>query len=1003
MDIAGMVGFAASGPVDVPVAVESALRFRQVFGPDLPLARDPTTGQPHRGYLGQAVEAFFRNGGRRCWVVRVADQPTAGRFAIPGLVLVSGGRGSWRLGEVRARSGGSWSDGLGVAGVLGSQALTTPPPAEGQPPALDVDRRRLRVAAPADLAPGDLLQVRAPGRDGPLVLAVATVTAAPGHRVVGWEPAGAVWLVGADAATGRTPAPTATHRLTADGPQPVRLRVTPAAGAGLGGPAYTVEGPDADTLAPGDVLRVDHGAASLLLPVPAQPPAERRSQAGAGPLLAGPGWFLHPGAAGTPAGWWSQQPTPPLVVERLTLDLTVWREETLEARLDGLGLTGRHPRSWQGLPGDERLFRMLADLPGEDGPRQPSGVPARARFPSELWREAFSPRFPLATEPAGPDDGEAALWLPLGVPAVPDPAAARTGLGDTEAASRLRRDGLKDFSAALFLDPSLQHLTSREVLRVAENRAFLSRPPRELRGLHGLFPIEEVTLAAVPDATHPGWTRTVLPRPAPLDAPALTCERTGPDAVALSWTEVDGATGYLLEQADEPTFERPLARRHGPEPAALLEGFGDCPATRAFRVRAARGGLAGPWSNTCQVVLPAGDFEDCVAPLAAPELRLAPGDPPGGLTWTPVGVDAYQVEVSPSPAFLSAEETLAVGGSASSLAVDLPAESARYLRIRGRRGQRPGPWSNTVIWDPPAPPEAVVRPAGVGPRTVLLEVHRSLLRLCAARGDVLAVLALAPGDGEEQALDHVARLLPAAPGPAAATTAATSPVPPLGAGEEAALSFAALYHPWVAIRVDGADGPEIVTLPPDGAACGRIAKRARTRGAWIAPANETLEQVLALDPVLQLDAQARLLAGGVNLIRADPQGFVVAGADTLSLDRGLRPIGARRLLVLLRRLALREGLGYVFLPHDRAFRNGVVTKLDTLLADLYRRGAFAGRRPAEAYRVVGDDSNNPPFSVDQGRFVVDLLVAPSEPMRFIRVRLVQTGPASVVAEEVAGG
>src|SRR4051794_17531255 len=74
MDIAVLVGFAARGPVHLPVAVEDALQFAAIFGADVPLAWDAGRGAVAQGLLGPAVRAFFANGGRRCWIVRVADE-----------------------------------------------------------------------------------------------------------------------------------------------------------------------------------------------------------------------------------------------------------------------------------------------------------------------------------------------------------------------------------------------------------------------------------------------------------------------------------------------------------------------------------------------------------------------------------------------------------------------------------------------------------------------------------------------------------------------------------------------------------------------------------------------------------------------------------------------------------------------------------------------------------------------------------------------------------------
>src|ERR1051325_8797814 len=77
MDIAVFVGFAASGPLQIPVAIESEAQFAAIFGADAPLAWDLSRGEPHYAYLGPAVRAFFRNNGTRCWVIRVARQPPA--------------------------------------------------------------------------------------------------------------------------------------------------------------------------------------------------------------------------------------------------------------------------------------------------------------------------------------------------------------------------------------------------------------------------------------------------------------------------------------------------------------------------------------------------------------------------------------------------------------------------------------------------------------------------------------------------------------------------------------------------------------------------------------------------------------------------------------------------------------------------------------------------------------------------------------------------------------
>ena len=60
-DIAGFVGLAQRGPVSTPVPVESVKQFEAHFGSFI-----------GGGFLAYAVRGFFENGGRRCWIVRVA-------------------------------------------------------------------------------------------------------------------------------------------------------------------------------------------------------------------------------------------------------------------------------------------------------------------------------------------------------------------------------------------------------------------------------------------------------------------------------------------------------------------------------------------------------------------------------------------------------------------------------------------------------------------------------------------------------------------------------------------------------------------------------------------------------------------------------------------------------------------------------------------------------------------------------------------------------------------
>jgi Bacteriophage tail sheath protein len=97
-DVAGFVGIAERGPLHRPVRVDGWASFLTTFGSHVP-----------QGFLAYAVEGFFANGGRACWVVRAAD-PTKARAAQLDLQDESGAPAM----RLVASSGGTWGDALSV-------------------------------------------------------------------------------------------------------------------------------------------------------------------------------------------------------------------------------------------------------------------------------------------------------------------------------------------------------------------------------------------------------------------------------------------------------------------------------------------------------------------------------------------------------------------------------------------------------------------------------------------------------------------------------------------------------------------------------------------------------------------------------------------------------------------------------------------------------------------------------------------------------------------------
>ena len=262
----------------------------------------------------------------------------------------------------------------------------------------------------------------------------------------------------------------------------------------------------------------------------------------------------------------------------------------------------------------------------------------------------------------------------------------------------------------------------------------------------------------------------------------------------------------------------------------------------------------------------------------------------------------------------------------------------------------------------------------------LLQVQIRAVMMAAARADMVMVLGMPKHYRSKESLQHQRQL----------------ETELLRAGEMAN-SYAALYHPWIITREENGT---LLHTHPAGAVCGVMAARSIARGAWVAPANEIVHSALAVMPAVQVDEA--FFSVGINLIWQIANGFTVWGAHTQSTDVNLGQLNVRRLLILLRRMALNEGQEYLFAPNGPEFRRRIKQQWEQVLARLFRQGAFAGSTPTEAFRVVVDETINTASSVEQGRLIVELRVAPSHPLSFITVRLIEANGGVLAVQEGTG-
>ncbi|MFL6107548.1 MAG: phage tail sheath C-terminal domain-containing protein [Marmoricola sp.] len=202
----------------------------------------------------------------------------------------------------------------------------------------------------------------------------------------------------------------------------------------------------------------------------------------------------------------------------------------------------------------------------------------------------------------------------------------------------------------------------------------------------------------------------------------------------------------------------------------------------------------------------------------------------------------------------------------------------------------------------------------------------------------------------------------------------------------APLSYATLWHPWVSLAVGQVGtAPVLRDVCPDGIVAGSIAARELSRGAWITPAGVPVRGVVRLAADLTGAEEIALFDAHANLLVHKPGTFSALSAHTLTGDSQLLQVSVRRLLILLRKICLRLGARYAFDVNNDRFRQLVRMRFDRILGNLVDRGAL------HAFRVVIDGDVNTAEDQDNGRFVVALQVAPTNPVEFITVTLLRSG------------
>ena len=208
-------------------------------------------------------------------------------------------------------------------------------------------------------------------------------------------------------------------------------------------------------------------------------------------------------------------------------------------------------------------------------------------------------------------------------------------------------------------------------------------------------------------------------------------------------------------------------------------------------------------------------------------------------------------------------------------------------------------------------------------------------------------------------------------------------------------TYAALYYPWPQAP-DVLNNGKLRSFAPCGMIAGLYANTDSTRGVWKAPAGTSanLVNVQGMDFLLTNDENGELNPLGVNCLRIFPiYGAVcwgartVSGADAIASDYKYVPV--RRTALFLEESLYRGLQWVVFEPNDEPLWAQIRLNVGAFMHDLFRKGAFQGQTPKDAYLVKCDSETTTQTDINHG--IVNILVgfAPLKPAEFVILQIEQ--------------
>lgn len=214
--------------------------------------------------------------------------------------------------------------------------------------------------------------------------------------------------------------------------------------------------------------------------------------------------------------------------------------------------------------------------------------------------------------------------------------------------------------------------------------------------------------------------------------------------------------------------------------------------------------------------------------------------------------------------------------------------------------------------------------------------------------------------------------------------------------------YAAIYYPWLKVPNSIEANSSTRRVPPSGHVAGAYAYNDITFGVQRPPANIELGFVTDVGQSVSDAQQGDLNESNINVIRAFPgRGIRIWGARSLASrdDSDWRFIHVRRLMSAIEDTLERYSRWVVFRNNDRAVRSSLKHSLEVMLQGIWAKGGLKGGKPAQAFFVKCDETNNPPQVIDRGQLICQIGVAIAAPMEFIIFEIRQAAAGAQVVEE----